>query len=417
MPNLVWRTYRDFESAPVPVLKQKQARTAYRFISSNEARGDTAIVDAYDTAIGLHTGTIWKSGNTLPSASLAAEPIYLELAVPYGTRTTRLARPYSFTGSGVNPYKTPKIVSVRDEAMLMVPDTGRDLNDEGLYLLSGKWIGYGVVQLIPGFQAIEYITVGGKSYTNEHDYDYYHGTLLLDDVTEGTDVQVGMRGRFTALHPMPEVSNQLTPITHDGVFLGYVTKSRTGTFEDARRLPDKAGGARVGSMYYDGEPVSTGHLWLIEGDVNEETLGAAARKTLPAGSLYRRVDSYEEEIPILISPVGATAVAPITFLWEELPGTLRYHLQIARDSGFKLLEVDATALDTNSYTTSALTAGTIYWRVRAYDGFTMSSWSVVATATASGTALARETFRVQDGSGGYEDFRESGGNTVTVLPE
>jgi hypothetical protein len=48
----------------------------------------------------------------------------------------------------------------------------------------------------------------------------------------------------------------------------------------------------VGQAHYDASPIPEGHKWIIDTDADPEAVRDAARRTLPAGSIWRLKQRY-----------------------------------------------------------------------------------------------------------------------------
>jgi hypothetical protein len=89
------------------------------------------------------------------------------------------------------------------------------------------------------------------------------------------------------------------------------------------------------------------------------------------------IDTTPPGVPLLQSPVNGAATSDNTpsLDWSDVTDAsgVSYSLQVASDSGFNSLVVDAGGLSSSAYTTAALADGTYYWRVRGVDGAGNSS--------------------------------------------
>lgn len=399
--NLTWRVYRDAGRAPVPVLQRKQHAHAIQFLPEAAHTGNTAVVQSYMRAWGLFSGTeINTPGNTLPAQMLRDEPVLLEVRFPVAGRTIRFAQPSAFQGTGPNPYQDPRIIVVDSEPRLFIPGEVIDTGATGNRVLAARSVGKKCYQIPAGFAHVLHITVSGQPYQGNFDYFYYHGVLYLEDAVEGALVQATVRERYTLFKPLPEVTRDLSPVYDRGTLLGYVTRAAEGTYTDVRRLPARAHGARVDSMYFDGDPVSTGHLFVLETAADPDRLAAAVERALPGGTLYRQTADYERDKVTLVLPeTGGATGNPTLFEWADFETGIFYHLQVARDAAFTKLEVNEAGLTDTSFSTGTLTPSTtLYWRVRAYDHLGATDWSDTRTLTATGTtAPSTEILTTSDG--------------------
>jgi hypothetical protein len=124
-------------------------------------------------------------------------------------------------------------------------------------------------------------------------------------------------------------------------------------------------------------------------------------------------------VPYLSYPTGGTTVYtnPPTLYWyigTYAPGLqyqIRYATSSSVDGGGMLNSGSPTnfgSLTTNLYATfaSTLSAGTYYWQVRSYNGFTYSNWSTVESFVISSSSSSIST---------PVAFYPSGGSTIYVL--
>jgi serine protease AprX len=79
----------------------------------------------------------------------------------------------------------------------------------------------------------------------------------------------------------------------------------------------------------------------------------------------------------LMSPASGSSIcdAVPAFDWSTVSGATLYRLQVDNNSGFTSPEIDTTTASSDYTSTSALTPGTYYWRVRASNSCGESSWS------------------------------------------
>jgi len=84
------------------------------------------------------------------------------------------------------------------------------------------------------------------------------------------------------------------------------------------------------------------------------------------------------ETPVTISPVNGGLVysSQPTFVWHVAPGAIRYHFQLDDAANFATPVVNNPNVPDTSYQIpTPISAGTFYWRVRAYDGLLWSAYS------------------------------------------
>jgi alpha-mannosidase len=94
--------------------------------------------------------------------------------------------------------------------------------------------------------------------------------------------------------------------------------------------------------------------------------------------------------PLLLSPADDTTGLPLNprFRWSRSDCALRFHLQLATDSGFATLADERTALMDTTIQLSGLSGGAEYfWRVRSWNDGDTGVWSVTRKfTTQSGTS-------------------------------
>jgi len=98
------------------------------------------------------------------------------------------------------------------------------------------------------------------------------------------------------------------------------------------------------------------------------------------GSSTFTLDTTAPAVPVLQVPANGAATSDNTpsLDWSDVTDAsgISYSLQVASDSGFNSLVVDAGGLSSSAYTTAVLADGTYYWRVRGVDGAgNSSSWT------------------------------------------
>lgn len=402
--SINWRIYRDRAAAPVPVLRRRADHTVYRFIPVTVFTGDTVVVEPYITATGLYSGRVWENGSALPSEVMRDEPVILDLVTPYGGRTTKLAVAVRFEGAGPNRYMEARIVDIDEVAHVLIPphpsetleglqgtdsvahpifratplggqvfDAGIDVTDTRTFV--ARWLGRKAYQIPAGFPDLHYVTVAGAHHTIGIDYDPYHGVVVLDNAREGQQVLVTVKLRYRMTRPIEVAANSIRPVYVRDSLYGYVTRTSQGEWEDARRMPTPTGGSRVGSMYFDGEPISTGHLWILDTDGDLQRVRNAVRRAMPAGTVYRQVNGYNPAAPQLVSPIGGAQVSAVTFRWAAFETASQYELEVATDTDFTTVVFSTNGLTDTEYAWDDDGAAVYYWRVRAASGSVVSPWS------------------------------------------
>lgn len=89
------------------------------------------------------------------------------------------------------------------------------------------------------------------------------------------------------------------------------------------------------------------------------------------------------DAPTLVSPAdGANVTQPVTFDWSTVTAAASYTIQVDEISAFGAPLVLTADVTTSEFTTSALPAGTWFWRVRAVNSAgTHGPWSTTRTIT------------------------------------
>ncbi|MBM4463373.1 MAG: hypothetical protein FJ012_08565, partial [Chloroflexi bacterium] len=108
------------------------------------------------------------------------------------------------------------------------------------------------------------------------------------------------------------------------------------------------------------------------------------------------VDTVAPPVPTLVSPANnaKTNKNTVALDWSDVsdPSGVSYQVQIDTDANFSLpIQIDVFGLDVSTYTTSALSDGTYYWRARAWDGASPANkgdWSTVFSFTIDTVAPA-----------------------------
>jgi uncharacterized protein YndB with AHSA1/START domain len=132
----------------------------------------------------------------------------------------------------------------------------------------------------------------------------------------------------------------------------------------------------------------------------------------------------------LISPADATTgvLFPTDFTWSTNAGAgILYDIDIASDATFSSIVDNSTGLATNSYTSGALTSGTLYyWRVKAYNAcgtaafsstFSFETSSIINLPT-TGTATTQTlcTGILLDSGGSGSDYGSDEDSQITIAP-
>jgi uncharacterized protein (TIGR03067 family) len=95
------------------------------------------------------------------------------------------------------------------------------------------------------------------------------------------------------------------------------------------------------------------------------------------------VNNNPPSVPVLLSPsnnaTGVTVIPALT--WETVSGTASYRVQVSTSSVFEMLEVDDSAITTNTMNIVLMGGTTCYWRVKAKNIYGTSAWSLVGNFT------------------------------------
>ncbi|MGE5498058.1 MAG: T9SS type A sorting domain-containing protein, partial [Syntrophothermus sp.] len=132
--------------------------------------------------------------------------------------------------------------------------------------------------------------------------------------------------------------------------------------------------------------------------------------------------------PILISPAQNTRIAASTikFIWHKSSGAESYQLQISENSDFSVTVYDASSISDTSKELNIFTLNkTYYWRVKARNSQTSSSWSDVLSFNTNAAASVRITIGNSAASIGdtvlvpvtAADFTDIGGITLKISYE
>lgn len=107
-------------------------------------------------------------------------------------------------------------------------------------------------------------------------------------------------------------------------------------------------------------------------------------------------ENIEDERMAIMAPAdGARLTATVTFLWDEMKGADRYHLQIVSptfDSLVSLLQ--DTLVEGNRFVTS-LSRGEYQWRIRGENSAYLSGYTTRSFTVDSTTDLSQQTLLVQ----------------------
>ncbi len=139
-----------------------------------------------------------------------------------------------------------------------------------------------------------------------------------------------------------------------------------------------------GAAYYHVEVASDLAFTLMEWQEDTYDLNITPNNTLPNGGLFWRVRgldaddhpgtysvvySFTKQIPAptLTSPVHRSSIITPTFQWQTALGAAYYHIDVASDSGFTVMEWQENTFDLNVTPINALVNGVLYWRVRGMD--------------------------------------------------
>lgn len=104
------------------------------------------------------------------------------------------------------------------------------------------------------------------------------------------------------------------------------------------------------------------------------------------------IDGTLPDTPVISSPTDLATVntSQPDIIWNSISGALNYHLQISTSNSFADNSTDQKFLNENSFkvdSTSQLSNGTYYTRVRAYNSVGYSDWSSTITFTVVVTTL------------------------------
>jgi serine protease AprX len=105
--------------------------------------------------------------------------------------------------------------------------------------------------------------------------------------------------------------------------------------------------------------------------------------------------------PSLMSPSDGSSTCDATpaFDWSSVSGATSYRIQVDNNSGFTSPEIDTTSASSDYTPTSALSPGTYYWRVGAYNSCGDSSWSASRSFTILSKPSTPSLMSPSNGSG------------------
>ena len=88
--------------------------------------------------------------------------------------------------------------------------------------------------------------------------------------------------------------------------------------------------------------------------------------------------------PVLLSPNNIAEIVPFftTLTWQSVAGSVRYHIQIAKDSLFEEMVIDDPTLQQRQYQFTSVEPNTRYfWRVKSSSSQNIGQWSEVRSFT------------------------------------
>ena len=134
------------------------------------------------------------------------------------------------------------------------------------------------------------------------------------------------------------------------------------------------------------EPGS-GYSVLVYGMESGSVVARASREniTLSEGETKQVSITWNQFQPILVSPSNTSTISDSTptFEWLDVSGAVLYELQVDNSSSFTSPEIYQSSLTSSTYTSSSsLSDGTYYWRVRCQDSQgNWGWWSSVCSFT------------------------------------
>jgi hypothetical protein len=189
-------------------------------------------------------------------------------------------------------YRLPKLVG---PGTALTPIDARP-GDGELRILEASPIGRGVFNVEPGHVGKAAFRVKGSDGNFLIDYDPAAGAVYAEQngepVRPDAPAVVLVRQEKTL---RLQLSGESQPILDRSGRLLAIAKRRAVQVSDERHLPDFDDDTKwhaVGQAHYDASPIPEGHKWIIDTDADPEAVRDAARRTLPAGSIWRLKQRY-----------------------------------------------------------------------------------------------------------------------------
>ncbi|MEM2265298.1 MAG: fibronectin type III domain-containing protein [Candidatus Hadarchaeales archaeon] len=98
--------------------------------------------------------------------------------------------------------------------------------------------------------------------------------------------------------------------------------------------------------------------------------------------------------PVLVEPVNATVVSPVTFRWNEVNGAVEYRLEWGPEDGAYFAFINTT----NTSKTIYLSPGKYLWRVKGRNDYAWGELSSTATFTVTQTSSVQGHYNICEGT-------------------
>lgn len=313
MKPITWRTYRNKDAAPVPVVAALPA--SYKTTWTRDLPDRAIDVGSYQAAKAIRSGEVFDAGHTLPASVLREDVVLLELEGDVGLSRV-VAR----------PQRVQPVLSMLHKPKLLGPQTALVIGEprpteRRWEVFDPEPIGEGLFSVPAGLIGPSTLAIDGEQAGLVFDYDPYGGVLYVES-DEGKPIPSDSALTFTIRAEQTcrrTLTGQETVVTSDrtGEVLA-VMKRQPEEIIDIRRLPtfdpEKKWHA-VGQAHYDAGPIPQDLYFIIRTDATDERVQQAVRRTLPAGAIYRieplpeSMTNFDFRVPANSGYLGTAALA------------------------------------------------------------------------------------------------------------